>query len=79
MGKTSRDRLRPWEAAALLTVYLYWWGVVYPPLCPPERTTAQETAALTEDDAGLIAGDGPGYVLRFRVLEWWDEFAARWE
>ena len=27
---------------------------------------------ITEDDLRLITEDGEGYVLRFRVIEWWE-------
>ena len=49
-----------------------WWCVVYPPLCTASVEEAQETAALSADDVKLITEDGEGYVLRFRLLEWWD-------
>ena len=53
-----------------------WWCVVYPPLCTAGVETAQE-AALSYDDIKLITGDGGGYVLRFRLLEWWGSLAGR--
>ena len=48
-----------------------WWCVVYPPLCTSGVETAQEAAALSDDDS-LMTGDGTGYVLRFRSLELWE-------
>ena len=54
-----------------------WWGVVYPPLCTAGVETAQE-AALSDDDIKLITGDGGGYVLRFRLLEWWGSLTGRY-
>lgn len=54
-----------------------WWCVVYPPLCTSFVETAQETAALSADDVRLITGDGDGYVLRFRLLEWWGELTGK--
>ena len=54
-----------------------WWCVVYPPLCTASVEAAQETAALSTDDVRLITGDGEGYVLRFRLLEWWGELIGR--
>lgn len=54
-----------------------WWCVVYPPLCTASVEAAQETAALSADDVRLITGDGEGYVLRFRLLEWWGELTGR--
>ena len=54
-----------------------WWCVVYPPLCTASVEAAQETAALSTDDVRLITGDGEGYVLRFRLLEWWGELTGK--
>ena len=54
-----------------------WWCVVYPPLCTAGVDTAQETAALSPDDVKLITEDGDGYVLRFRLLEWWGSLTAK--
>ena len=56
-----------------------WWCVVYPPLCAAAAEETLETAALSEDDLRLITEDGEGYVLRFRLLEWWGELTERWE
>ena len=56
-----------------------WWCVVYPPLCLSGPEEVQETAALSEDDVKLITEDGEGYVFRFRLMEWWGDFARRWE
>ena len=54
-----------------------WWCVVYPPLCTSGVETAQEAAALSDDDVKLITEDGEGYVLRFRLLEWWGSLTGR--
>ena len=54
-----------------------WWCVVYPPLCTAGVDTVQETAALSADDIKLITEDGDGYVLRFRLLEWWGSLTAK--
>ena len=54
-----------------------WWCVVYPPLCTAGVETAQE-AALSDDDVKLITEDGGGYVLRFRLLEWWGSLTGRY-
>ena len=54
-----------------------WWCVVYPPLCTAGVETAQE-ALLSEDDIKLITEDGGGYVLRFRLLEWWGSLTGRY-
>ena len=56
-----------------------WWCVVFPPLCTEALAEPVEDAfaVLSEDQTGLITQDGPGYVLRFRLLEWWDA-VAQW-
>ena len=54
-----------------------WWCVVYPPLCTSGVETAQEAAALSDDDVKLITEDGGGYILRFRLLEWWGSLTGR--
>ena len=54
-----------------------WWCVVYPPLCTSGVETAQETAVLSDDDVKLITEDGEGYVLRFRLLEWWGSLTGK--
>ena len=56
-----------------------WWCVVFPPLCTealaePDRSAF---ALLPEDQTGLITQDGTGYVLRFRLIEWWDALVQR--
>jgi len=56
-----------------------WWCVVYPPLCTASVEEARETAALNEDDAAILTEDGEGYVLKFKLLEWWGELTERWE
>ena len=51
-----------------------WWCVVFPSLC--FRATAAEleeaavSAGFTTDAVRLITGDGEGYILKFKVLEW---------
>ena len=54
-----------------------WWCVVYPPLCTSGVETAQEAATLSDDDIKLITEDGEGYVLRFRLLEWWGSLTGK--
>lgn len=44
-----------------------WWCMVYPPLCVG--------AAASRDDIGTLpTGDGTGYILRFKVVEWVESF-----
>ena len=60
-----------------------WWCVVFPPLClaavTEEVTAAAAQAGLTEDQVALITGQDGGYVLKFKVIEWWEEFLQRWK
>ena len=55
-----------------------WWCVIFPPLCTEAlaQPTEDVFAPLDKDAAGLITQDGPGYVLRFRLAEWWGALAA---
>lgn len=56
-----------------------WWCVVFPPLCTEALAEPAEDAfqALPDDEAALITQDGAGYVIRFRLVEWWGAL-ARW-
>ena len=60
-----------------------WWCVVFPPLClasvSEEVTAAAAQAGLTEEQVALITGQDGGYVLKFKVMEWWEEFLQRWK
>lgn len=53
-----------------------WWCVVYPPLClssvSEESVATSASGVLSEDQISLISGQDGEYVLRFKVLEWWD-------
>ena len=54
-----------------------WWCVVFPPLCLASvAEESVETAAggvLSEDQVALITGRDGGYVLKFKLIEWWEE------
>lgn len=53
-----------------------WWCVVYPPLCTAAAADLPQTAAdagMSDDDLGLITEENPGYVLKFRSLELWEQ------
>ena len=58
-----------------------WWCVVFPPLCLGSVTEhSVETAAgdaLSDDQVALITGQDGGYVLKFRLLEWWGELTGK--
>ena len=57
-----------------------WWCVVFPPLCLASVSEESvETAAegvLSEDQIALITGQDGGYVLKFRLIEWWQELTG---
>lgn len=58
-----------------------WWCVVFPPLClgavsePAEVTAAM--AGLSGDEISLITGEEEGYVVKFKLLELWDELKQK--
>ena len=59
-----------------------WWCVVFPPLCTAAAADVPETAlaaGLTEDQVSLMTGDDDGYVLKFKVVEWWEELWQKLE
>lgn len=51
-----------------------WWCVVFPPLC---MGSVEETAQLDDRDRALITGETEGYVVKFKAIELWEEFKAR--
>ena len=57
-----------------------WWCVVFPPLCLASvAEESVETAAegvLSQDQVALITGQDGGYVLKFRLIEWWQELTG---
>ena len=59
-----------------------WWCVVFPPLCTAASSEVPETAlaaGLTEDQVSLMTGEDDGYVLKFKVVEWWEELWQKLE
>ena len=54
-----------------------WWCVVFPPLClgsvTEESVEAVAGEALSDGQVALITGQDGGYVLKFRLIEWWNE------
>ena len=55
-----------------------WWCVVFPPLClgaVSEQSDAME--ALSPDQVALLTGENEGYVVKFRLLEWWGELQEK--
>lgn len=53
-----------------------WWCVVFPPLCLGAVTQPAEEAmeVLPEGERALIVGETEGYVLKFKLLELWNEW-----
>lgn len=53
-----------------------WWCVVFPPLCLGSVCeSVEDTAAmagLSDGDISLITGEDEGYVIKFKILEWWN-------
>lgn len=51
-----------------------WWCVVYPSLCltasMDDLELAAGTAGFTSGELRLITGDGEGYELKFKTMEW---------
>lgn len=58
-----------------------WWCVLFPPLCAgacqEDLKEIGGMAGLTENELSYIRGDGSGYVIRFKIAEWWGNF-RRW-
>lgn len=53
-----------------------WWCVVFPPLCLGSVTEiSRETMgeALTDADVSLMTGETEEYVVKFRLIELWEE------
>ena len=52
-----------------------WWCVVFPPLCmgTVSETEAQLAGGFSKDQVRLITGENEGYVVKFRLLEWWNK------
>ena len=57
-----------------------WWCVVFPPLClasvAEESVESAAAGVLSEDQIALITGQDGGYVLKFRLIEWWQELTG---
>lgn len=58
-----------------------WWCVVFPPLCLASVSeTVEETAALSgfsDGQIALITSNDEQYVLKFKLLEWWNSLFHR--
>lgn len=60
-----------------------WWCVVFPPLCLGAVSEQVEVTAamagLTEDEIALITAEEGEYVVKFKLLELWDEIKRKLE
>ena len=59
-----------------------WWCVVFPPLCTAaaaEVPACALAAGLEAGQVGLITGETPGYVLKFKAVELWERLRARFD
>lgn len=60
-----------------------WWCVVFPPLClgaVTEQVEATATmAGLSGDEISLITAEEGEYVIKFKLLELWDELKRKLE
>lgn len=58
-----------------------WWCVVFPPLCTTASADVPASAlaaGLTQEDVNLITEE-PGYVLKFKTVELWEQLRAALE
>lgn len=56
-----------------------WWCVVFPPLCysaSEEFIEAAETAGLSKREIDLIVEDGGGYIIKFKLLEYFQRIVS---
>ena len=60
-----------------------WWCVAFPPLClgAASETVDQalEAGHFTPEQGALVTGDGGGYVLKFKAMEWLGEVQGFFE
>ncbi len=56
-----------------------WWCVVFPPLCMGAVSESADTAmeALSPDQVALLTGENEGYVVKFKLLEWWGQLQEK--
>ena len=56
-----------------------WWCVVFPPLCmgAVSETEAKLAGGFSENQVRMITGENEGYVVKFRLLEWWNRLIDR--
>jgi len=52
-----------------------WWCVVFPPLCltAAEDELSYEEMGLSDETFRIISGESEGYVVKFKLLEWFSQ------
>ena len=50
-----------------------WWCIVFPPLCLTAVEGDKLQSVMGREDYGIVTEE-EGYILRFRLIEWWGEF-----
>ena len=58
-----------------------WWCVVFPPLCTAAAADTSVSAMVTgftEEEIKLITEEDSGYILKFKVVEFWEELRQKW-
>lgn len=58
-----------------------WWCVVFPPLCTAAAADTSVSAmatGFTEEEIKLITEENSGYILKFKVVEFWEELRQKW-
>ena len=59
-----------------------WWCVVFPPLCTAASADVPASAlaaGFSEEEVRLITEEDQGYVLKFKVVEWWEALKEKWD
>lgn len=59
-----------------------WWCVVFPPLCTATAAdvpASARAAGLSGEEVSLITEEDRGYVLKFKVIEFWEQLRQKWE
>ena len=58
-----------------------WWCVVFPPLCmasvTEEVAEAAERGGLTARQVALITGQDETYIIKFKIVEWWEQMMKK--
>lgn len=58
-----------------------WWCVVFPPLCTAavaDTSVSAMATGFTEEEIKLITEEDSGYILKFKVVEFWEELRQKW-